>query len=83
MRIITEKVYIIVIIICQAALAFWFNVANFLENARIQVERIAFGELEDDFCAISSSAAAAAAGDGEGKRSNNLYRPDHFALDLQ
>jgi hypothetical protein len=39
-------------------------VANLLENARIQVERIAFGELEDDFCAISSSAAAD--GDGEG-----------------
>jgi hypothetical protein len=66
MRIITEKVYIIIIIICQAGLAFWFNVTNLLENARIQVERIAFGELEDDFCAISSSAAADGNGEGGG-----------------
>ncbi len=39
--------------------------ANLLENARIQVGRIAFGELEDDLCAISSSSAAD--GDGEGR----------------
>jgi hypothetical protein len=36
-----------------------------LKMHEFQVERIAFGELEDDFCAISSSAAAAD-GDDEG-----------------